>query len=249
MALGDIITHGGLPYINVTPVMTGNTTPSPYVVSSSSVYSTSYPAWKAFNNSIALESDGWLSSSSASTGWIQIDIGKSILVNCYSLVKTNVGNANVLPKDFTLQGSNDGITFIDLHTANNQTNWTNEEVRFYNFNNINKYRYYRLNIKANNGHAYTGVGELNFYATYSKVLILKNNQYFSVLKNFYDTDLQQYAPLETTDFNNAFDMSDLLKEMTIGGEIEDGFHTMILNNATSIIIQMFNYIENIMFVY
>src|SRR6185312_1956906 len=75
-------------------------------------------------------------------------------------------NHNVVtdaPKDFNILGSNDGVNFDVLSQIQNQTGWLQNQRRDFDFVNSNHYRYYRLQILTNNGHAnFTTVGEIKF---------------------------------------------------------------------------------------
>jgi hypothetical protein len=64
-----------------------------------------------------------------------------------------------------MQGSNDGTTWSTLDTQTNQTAWAVFESRLFTVTGSAAYRYYRLNITANNGDAtYTEVAELYLYS-------------------------------------------------------------------------------------
>lgn len=151
--------------INITPVMTSNTTPSPYVVNSSTVYGSFY-AWKAFNNINTVENDAWVSTTS--TGWISLYFGTIVTIKAFSIsasVLTGTYNTTS-PKNFTLQGSNDGINYKDLKSFSNEVNWTHGETRIFVLDNEYSYPYFRLNITANNGYGVVEIGELKFLRDY-----------------------------------------------------------------------------------
>lgn len=70
------------------------------------------------------------------------------------------------PKNWTMQGSNDGSSWTTIDTQTNQTAWTTGLVRTYTPASATVYRYYKLNITANNGDAtFTTVGQLYLYDT------------------------------------------------------------------------------------
>lgn len=151
--------------INITPVMTSNTTPSPYIVNSSTVYGSFY-AWKAFNNINTVENDAWVSTTS--TGWISLYFGTIVTIKAFSIsasVLTGIYNTTS-PKNFTLQGSNDGINYKDLKSFSNEVNWTHGETRIFVLDNEYSYPYFRLNITANNGYGVIEIGELKFLRDY-----------------------------------------------------------------------------------
>lgn len=82
VALGDFRLYtatggGGTAYPSN---MTSETTPTPYVVTKGYEYSSSYPAWKAFDGGGSSALSMWwsLGGSTAANNWIQIDLGSSI---------------------------------------------------------------------------------------------------------------------------------------------------------------------------
>lgn len=181
---GDGITTFAVPTMNklveqLPYSMISNVAPLPYVATASSEYSVTYQAWKAFNGTNTIESDSWLSNTPAA--WIQIDLGKFILLNSFAISSRNYASnsASYAPKDFTLQGSRDGENFTTLTTLTNQTNWGNAEEREYSINNPIGYRYFKLNITANNGGARTSIGEFKLNSTNL------NNQYIKYEPTYY----------------------------------------------------------------
>jgi hypothetical protein len=149
--------------------MTSLTAPSPYVASSSSAYST-YTAFHAFDSSSgnATSSIGqyWLGTGSG-TDWLQIDLGSGTtkILGVYDVQVNPVPEPNRAPKNWTMQGSNNGTTWTTVDTRTNETSWGNAQVRSYTAaTQTTAYRYFRLNITANNGDAtYTQVDELYLY--------------------------------------------------------------------------------------
>ena len=64
------------------------------------------------------------------------------------------------PKDWQFQGSNDGSTWTTLDTQSNQAFAQRFELKTYAIANPGFYRYYRLNVTANNGDVvFTDLGE------------------------------------------------------------------------------------------
>jgi hypothetical protein len=80
----------------------------------------------------------------------------------------NVQTAARAPKDWTLKGSNNGSSWTTLDTRTNETSWGDFELRSYAVTGAAAYRYFRLNITANNGDGtYTEVDELLMQGTAS----------------------------------------------------------------------------------
>jgi hypothetical protein len=93
------------------------------------------------------------------TGWLQYDLGHTELVERYT-IRSASGLAARDPKDWQLQGSNDGSTWTTLDTQSNQAFAKRLELKTYAIANPSFYRYYRLNVTANNGDVvFTDLGE------------------------------------------------------------------------------------------
>ena len=75
------------------------------------------------------------------------------------------------PKDWTFEGSADSASWTVLDTQTGVTDWEQattsnyaEKWKEYTFSNSTAYRYYRLNVSANNGHpTYLALTELEMY--------------------------------------------------------------------------------------
>lgn len=148
---------------NITPIMTSNITPAPYVVSASSSYDTStYQPWKAFDASVG---SAWATQNNIINGHITLDFSKDTVINAFSITCRTMGGDNIsVPKNFTLQGSKDGSYFEDIKSITNETGWVPGGTKSYNLENNVSYRYYRINIAENNGQSlYSAIGELRFY--------------------------------------------------------------------------------------
>lgn len=151
----------------ITP-MTSNVLPSPFVATSSSKFNTAYEPYNVFNGITSnVVNSEWLTPSGTTTGWVKIDLGTARIAKKYSVVgSTGWGSADILsaPKNWTLQGSNTGSfageeTILDTQT--NQIYSSFAEIKIFTFSNSTGYRYYRINITANNGStSFLTVGEL-----------------------------------------------------------------------------------------
>lgn len=141
--------------------MKSNNNPYPYVITASSEQD-SYQAYKAFN-SLSSSSDCWMTPNNIINGWIQIDFGESKLVNKLILKSRNSSDASTYsPRDFQVLGSNDNVNFYLLTSILGEDDWAPNEEREYKFNNLKKYRYYRLNILRNNGGIAVAIGQIIF---------------------------------------------------------------------------------------
>jgi hypothetical protein len=152
-------------FTNVTPVMTSNTSPSPYVISASSVQGISY-AYNAFNNDPATS---WQTENYQLSGWLQIDFGSPKVITKYDVIaNSNNDPEGKSPKDWTFEGSNDGISWAILDTQSNQTGWSGGQKREFPISNENSYRYYRINVSSNNGNIYNvNIGDIQLFESVS----------------------------------------------------------------------------------
>jgi hypothetical protein len=141
-----------------TPIMTSNTTPSPYSVSASNELNGA--AWLAFDRNTAT---AW-STTSGAGGVANIifdfSAGDTRVLKAYSIYtpSTNPGNN---PRTWTFDGSNNGSTWITLDTVSLGSSIGASSV--YNSSilaNTTAYRYYRLNVTTTTNVGGVQVGEL-----------------------------------------------------------------------------------------
>lgn len=109
------------------------------------------PASKAFDGSTATK---WFNENGGSTGWLQYDFGSGI---AWTVVRYDLSSANDVPardpKDWQFLGSDNGANWTVLDTQTGQTFASRYLTKQYSITNSAAYRYYRLNITANNGDA------------------------------------------------------------------------------------------------
>jgi predicted alpha-1,2-mannosidase len=86
----------------------------------------------------------------ANTGWVTYQLAKPATVVKYSLTSAN-DTPSRDPKDFTVQGSNDGSTWTDLDKQSGVSFSGRFATNTYSFTNTTAYSYYRLNVTANSG--------------------------------------------------------------------------------------------------
>ncbi len=133
-----------------------------YVVSASGTAGANYEAYRAFD---ATEADAVNNQGSwtvgGSTGWLQVDTGEPITIWKYDL--KGIVPASRQPKDWQLQGSNDGVNFDVIDTQSNINNWTSRETKEFELAGSATYRYFRLNITDNNGDSFTGLDGFQLY--------------------------------------------------------------------------------------
>ena len=101
----------------------------------------------------------WLEGSA--TSWVQFAYSSGKIWNRYEIISAN-DEPTRDPKNWTLQGSNDGSAWTTLSTQSNQT-WSDRFVKkTFTFTNTTAYKYYKWNITANNGSDGIQVAELTF---------------------------------------------------------------------------------------
>ena len=131
-----------------------------------------YLGTKAFDDGSLTDSNSrWLANKSTlPNAWVQFQFNEGAkVVNAYRVYGlTSYDYATRDPKDFKLEGSNDGTNWTLLDSQSNQTSWGDHEARYFEFTNWTPYSYYKFTITANNGASdYTGVQELEFYTVQS----------------------------------------------------------------------------------
>jgi len=96
-------------------------------------------------------------------GWIQYDFGAH---NAQTIKRYTINSADVAdrdPKDWQFQGSQDGSTWTILDSKSNQSFTARMGMNIYAIGNTTAYRYYRINITANNGAPGTAISELGLW--------------------------------------------------------------------------------------
>lgn len=95
--------------------------------------------------------------------WVQYKSTTPAAVTKYTLTSGNDVPGRD-PKNWTLQGSNDTITWATIDSRSNETFASRGLTRNYTCTNTTAYRYYRLNITANNGDTGTQLAEWELFA-------------------------------------------------------------------------------------
>jgi predicted alpha-1,2-mannosidase len=82
------------------------------------------------------------------TAWLELELAQPVAVVHYALTSAN-DHAERDPRDWTLQGSDDGTTWTTLDTRTGQTFGARFDTKEYRFANTTAYRHYRLDVTAN----------------------------------------------------------------------------------------------------
>src|SRR5262249_1753283 len=90
------------------------------------------------------------------TTWLQFVSDDAHVVTRYAITSANNPPGRD-PRDWTFQGSNDGVSWTTLSTLTNQMFTRRYQKRNYSFTNSTPYRYYRLNVLANGSGGADGV--------------------------------------------------------------------------------------------
>lgn len=107
-----IPTQEAIPGNNLIPVMTGETTPAPYAISSSTAYGgyvARYAVDRIFNGS-----SRWIASGVAPQ-WLKIDLGSPQVAFTYQLASGHMEQRVV---SWILRGNNNNVDWVDLHAVN-----------------------------------------------------------------------------------------------------------------------------------
>lgn len=161
------------------------------VADASSFYSSgtsSYPPSNAFDG--AALGIQWATPIGTTTGWLRYDFGSYPRTIIKYSVTAGVGTSD--PRDWTFEGSNNGSSWTTLDTRTAQTGWT--VTRNFTFSNTTAYRYYRINISANNGATQMQFGELAMFE-------LGNDQSIMMIAGVEDRCHFIYADAATRTFN------------------------------------------------
>lgn len=104
-------------------------------------------------------SDRWATAGGVTAATVRRDLLSAAIVKWY-WISPGDGGSTQDPKDWTFEGSVDGATgWTVLDTRTGQTFASSRATRTFRFANTNAYRYYRLNISANNGSSVVSIGE------------------------------------------------------------------------------------------
>ena len=156
------------------PVMSSNSQ-SGYVASAKSYYNNEHAPWRAFDRSTNSNTDVWASANTDKTDgsgncdvWLQIEMPTAKVANRINLV-AQPGDTLKLraPKNFKLQGRNNGSDWTDIFTASETSSYTDKT---WEFSNTTAYSYYRLYITktfANDDNVSVSQLNLSLYQKYN----------------------------------------------------------------------------------
>ena len=137
---------GNTYYTNISPVMTGISSPSPYVTECSIVCISQF--YKALDGNI----DSYFRTNIQTVMPFTISLdygeGNEKVVSAYILDCHY--NVSFTMKSWNFEGSNDNNTW-DILDSRSDISWSGNAIQNFTFDNSTKYRYYRFNILEKNG--------------------------------------------------------------------------------------------------
>lgn len=136
------------------PQMTSDTTPAPYVASASSVYNSSFPAWKAFYGVATTDAYGtggmWTSVDNVGSAYIQFDFGAPAIIKGLKINPQYADPSDPMiscPKRFYVSGSADGEKWNVIAEFNNIAWAGMGGYTEFEFEKPVRYRYFRIGAK------------------------------------------------------------------------------------------------------
>ncbi|WP_339304641.1 hypothetical protein NST33_18745 [Paenibacillus sp. FSL L8-0435] len=163
--------------VTAIPIMTSNTAPSG--IASASSADASFPAYLAFNG--VFNATGWRGLGTINQ-WLRYEFPTAKIIAKYSIATWTVSRGT---KNWTFEGSNDGMVWDVLDTRINITTWVAgvKQEFIIDSSKVKSYKMYRVNCSVNNGDAsYTDISELEmFELLYSnKILLSSSNGVYSL---------------------------------------------------------------------
>ncbi|MEN6480910.1 MAG: discoidin domain-containing protein [Anaerolineaceae bacterium] len=143
--------------------MTSYNTPPVCVISASSEYTGGgglFLIWKSIDGN-----NGTYGLLNSNSGWVKIDLLIPYILYSYSIRVNTVPEPNRAPKTFTMEGSRDNSNYSIIDTRTNEISWASGEERNYLCNSPAKkgFRYFKLNVSANNGDSLTQFAEISLF--------------------------------------------------------------------------------------
>lgn len=153
---------------NSIPTMLSNTSPAG-IATASSIYSSTYDAWKALDGEdVSGSYSRWISNStnSSTPKWLQYDFGKVANVQFYCIQPEAGSCADRAPLNWKLQGFNgtDWVT-VDNRTNYNLAYWAANPVSYFSVPQTASYSKFRLYVETTNGSTVTSIVKFKLFAT------------------------------------------------------------------------------------
>ena len=212
-------TNGKL-YYDVTPIMTSNNTPSPYIANTNSSESYRFDAYKAFDDSITT---AWTTNDYVDIGWLSIgNTREKIRISSIGILAPyNFSSVNALTcafRNFKIEGSNDNSKweFIKEFSTGD---YEKDVMKIFNFNQLKSYNYFRIYEENQD----RGVRKY-ICASEIKLLVDVNLPFYLIQNNdngkIYNYDKENNQLVEVTDFS-------ILKEETMNNTCIDDLNKVL----------------------
>jgi hypothetical protein len=200
--------------------------------SSSSVFSSGYYSslapHLAFNGSNSTSTDCYCSDNTDSF-FIGYVFDEPIIINKYMITSRKISSQNHrTPKNFTLEASNDGITWVVLDTQNDISDWSSSgnDTKSFGFYQDASYTHYRLNVSSGNGDSLIYIGELYFVEAIFEDFVIS-----AELQSILDSMQFQIDSLDTSSIPDNL-QSDLDTINTNIQTLQDDISTLNTQNDT-----------------
>lgn len=143
--------------------MTASNFPVPYMTDGSPNYIGCEP-YKAFDGNLGAGQFFLTAGPNTPTGWLALDMGggNAFIIHKYQIQVNTIPEPDRAPRDWTLEGSLNGVDFFVIDTVTGQSGWGNGEKRSFTCDDISTaYRHFHVIVTANNGDAgYLQIGEI-----------------------------------------------------------------------------------------
>lgn len=174
------------------PAMTG--TSQGKVSVSADSYTAPYLPWMACAQT---DGDAWQSANTAVPHNLYIDFGVKTVISSYDVQGPPPAiSVNMAPKSWTLEGSNDGVTFTVLDTRTGQPAFIANELRTYSIASglQSAYRFYRINISAPQSGNQVALGGFQLYKPVLGLVRVYANDRLVMTRDFGESGEQWRMP-------------------------------------------------------
>jgi hypothetical protein len=133
------------------------------------------PSWQqpssAFNRNSSWRWTNAGATNPGPIGWLRYNFGpgNAQTVKRYTVI-SGADVADRDPKTWTFQGSNDASTWTTLDTQSNQVFANRNHAKVYNISNTTAYRYYQIDVTANNGGTSLTIAELGLWSDQGRTI-------------------------------------------------------------------------------
>ncbi|MEI7085135.1 discoidin domain-containing protein [Pectobacterium versatile] len=195
---------------SIVPKMTSDNFPAGYIASASSYNTAAYNAYYSFDGVTETNQKAWISNARPTElvpQWLRIDLPNKVPVSGYAIFSRYIdsyGNTVASARDFTFQGSDNGVDWHDLHKVTNDTRNDTRVIKSFKLDETATYKNYRLLITAINGvQNFVVIAELKLYPPESKFVIRYAEKFYTVLNGA----LSEIADTITPDLINEIGVS------------------------------------------